>query len=135
MAQPLEEDWNAISVQLCRLQVLTGLLGLASPRRRKAHIPCCTVFGTHDSKAKQAWLDRYLALPNGIPSHDTFGRVFAALDAEVFRQHFIDWVRAIWPREAGEVITVDGKTVCGSHERGIGKEAIHLVSVWAQQSR
>lgn len=86
-------------------------------------------------KAKQPWLERYLALPNGIPSHDTFGRFFAALDAPAFQQHFIGWVRAIWPAEAGEVITVDGKTLRGSHDRGIGKDAIHLVSVWAQQSR
>jgi predicted transposase YbfD/YdcC len=86
-------------------------------------------------KAKQAWLERYLALPNGIPSHDTFGLLFAALDAAEFQQHFIGWVRAIWPRELGEVITVDGKTLRGSHDRGIGKDAIHLVSVWAQQSR
>lgn len=86
-------------------------------------------------KAKQAWLERYLALPNGIPSHDTFGRVFAALDAEQFQQHFISWVQAIWPHHLGEVITVDGKTLRGSHDRTIGKDAIHLVSVWAQQSR
>jgi predicted transposase YbfD/YdcC len=86
-------------------------------------------------KAKQPWLEHYLALPNGIPSHDTFGRVFAALDASAFQEHFIDWVRAIWPRDMGEIITVDGKTLRGSHDRGIGKDAIHLVSVWAQQSR
>ena len=59
-------------------------------------------------KAKQPWLERFLALPNGIPSHDTFGRFFAALDAAAFQQHFLDWVRAIWPAEAGEVISVDG---------------------------
>jgi predicted transposase YbfD/YdcC len=86
-------------------------------------------------KAKQPWLERFLALPNGIPSHDTFGRFFAALDAAAFQQHFLDWVRAIWPAEAGEVISVDGKTLCGSHDRTIGKAAIHLVSVWAQHSR
>lgn len=86
-------------------------------------------------KAKQSWLERYLALPNGIPSHDTFGRVFAALDAAEFQEHFICWVRAIWPAELGEIISVDGKTLRGSHDRTIGKEAIHLVSVWAQQSR
>jgi len=86
-------------------------------------------------KAKQPWLERFLALPNGIPSHDTFGRFFAALDAAAFQQHFLDWVRAIWPAEAGEVISVDGKTLCGSHDRTIGKPAIHLVSVWAQHSR
>ena len=43
-------------------------------------------------KAKESWLRRFLLLPNGIPSHDTFGRVFAALDPELFRQAFIDWV-------------------------------------------
>jgi predicted transposase YbfD/YdcC len=86
-------------------------------------------------KSKQHWLARYLALSNGIPSHDTFGRVFAALDASAFQEHFIAWVRAVWPAEAGEVITVDGKTLRGSHDRANGKEAIHLVSVWAQQSR
>jgi len=86
-------------------------------------------------KAKQPWLERFLALPNGIPSHDTFGRFFAALDAAAFQQHFLAWVRAIWPVEGGEVISIDGKTLCGSHDRGIGKAAIHLVSVWAQHSR
>jgi hypothetical protein len=52
-----------------------------------------------------------LALPNGIPSHDTFGRGFAALDATQFQAHFVRWVQAIWPAELGEVISVDGKTV------------------------
>lgn len=88
-------------------------------------------FGT----SKRSWLEGYLALPNGIPSHDTFGRVFAALDAEQFQAHFVNWVKAIWPTELGQVISIDGKTVCGSHERGIGKQAIHMVSAWAQQSR
>ena len=88
-------------------------------------------FGT----TKRTWLERYLALPNGIPSHDTFGRVFAALDATQFQEHFVRWVQAIWPAELGEVISIDGKTVCGSHDRGIGKDAIHMVSAWAQQSR
>lgn len=85
--------------------------------------------------SKQAWLKTFLALPNGIPSHDTFGRVFAALDATQFQQGFLSWVRAIWPSTAGEVVALDGKTLRGSHDRGIGKDAIHLVSAWASQSR
>lgn len=86
-------------------------------------------------KAKHAWLEQYLGLPNGIPSHDTFGRVFAARDAEQFQQHFITWVKTIWPATLGEVISIDGKTVRGSHDRTIGKDAIHLVSAWAHHSR
>ncbi len=88
-------------------------------------------FGT----TKQAWLHTFLALPNGIPSHDTFGRVFAALDATQFQQGFLHWVRAIWPTPAGEVVAIDGTTLRGSHDRGIGKDAIHLVSAWASRSR
>lgn len=92
-------------------------------------------FGT----AKEPWVRSFLALPNGIPSHDTFGRVVAALDAEQFQQGCTQrvpgWVRAVWPSTAGEVIALDGKTLRGSHDRGIGKEAIHVVSAWAGQSR
>lgn len=86
-------------------------------------------------KAKRSWLEQYLGLPNGIPSHDTFGRVFAALDAEQFQQHFIGWVKTIWPPALGEVVSIDGKTMRGSHDRTLGKDAIHLVSAWAHQSR
>ena len=86
-------------------------------------------------KAKQAFLKQFLALPSGIPSHDTFGRVFAALDAQAFQAGFGRWVRAIWPASCGEVIALDGKTSCGSHDRGSGKDAIHLVSAWASEAR
>ena len=125
---------------------------LPDPRveRTKAHslidiisIAICAVICGADSwvaietfgTSKRGWLEGYLALANGIPSHDTFGRVFAALDAEQFQAHFVGWVKAIWPPELGEVISIVGKTVCGSHDRGIGKDAIHMVSAWAQQSR
>ncbi len=86
-------------------------------------------------KTKHTWLRGFLDLPNGIPSHDTFGRVFAALDADQFQQGCLRWVRAIWPSSAGDIVAVDGKTLRGSHERGIGKDAIHLVSAWAGQAR
>jgi len=85
--------------------------------------------------AKHTWLRSFLALPNGIPSHDTFGRVFAALDAEQFQQGFLRWVRAAWPPSTGDLVAIDGKTLRGSHDRGIGKDAIHLVSAWAGQAR
>jgi predicted transposase YbfD/YdcC len=85
--------------------------------------------------AKHAWLRTFLALPNGIPSHDTFGRVFAVLDAAQFQQGFLRWVQVAWPPTTGELIAVDGKTLRGSHDRGVGKDAIHLVSAWADQAR
>lgn len=81
--------------------------------------------------AKRGWFDSFLDLPNGIPSHDTFGRVFAALDPDQFQQCFLAWVRAALPQHAGSVIAVDGKPVRRSHDRGAGKAAIHMVSAWA----
>ncbi|GAC1645113.1 MAG: ISAs1-like element ISEc1 family transposase [Chloroflexota bacterium] len=80
---------------------------------------------------KAPWLRTFLALPNGIPSHDTFGRLFAALDPVQFQQSFLAWVRAVTPLTTGQVIALDGKTVRRSHDRGKGKGAIHMVSAWA----
>ncbi len=85
--------------------------------------------------AKQAWLATFLALPHGIPSHDTFGRVFAALDGAPFAACFRGWVAAIAERTAGQVIAVDGKALRRSHDRGAGKGALHMVSAWACTNR
>jgi predicted transposase YbfD/YdcC len=86
-------------------------------------------------QAKWAWLRTFLALPNGIPSHDTFGRVFARLDPERFQACFLGWVRAIVAHTAGEVVAVDGKTLRRSHDRRAGKAALELVSAWAAANR
>jgi len=85
-------------------------------------------------QAKEAWLRTFLELPAGIPSHDTFGRFFAALDAEAFQQAFMRWVEGVFRVSKGQVIAIDGKTLRGSHERGIGRDAIHMVNAWATQS-
>lgn len=84
-------------------------------------------------REKEEWLRTFLALPGGIPSHDTFGRVFARLDPEEFRRCFLTWVRAVGEPES-EVVAIDGKTARRSHDRGAGKEALHLVSAWATTS-
>ena len=84
-------------------------------------------------KAKHAWLRTFLDLPNGIPSHDTFGRVFSLLDPVAFQQAFQAWVRAIQHTVKG-VVAIDGKTVRRSHDRAKGKQAIHLVSAWASEN-
>jgi predicted transposase YbfD/YdcC len=85
-------------------------------------------------KTKHDWLKQYLTLPAGIPSHDTFSRVFRLLDAAEFQRRFMHWVEAHFRIPAGEVIAVDGKTLRGSRDRFRGQEAIHLVSAWASES-
>ena len=82
-------------------------------------------------KSKREWLSRLLKLANGIPSHDTFGRVFARLDSVQFESCFTEWVRAVNEVVEGQVVAIDGKTVRRSHDRLAGKSAIHMVSAWA----
>ena len=83
---------------------------------------------------KEEWFKSFLELPNGIPSHDTFGEVFARLDPEQFQRCFIEWVEAIAQVIQGEVVAIDGKTVRRSHDRTLGKGAIHMVNVWASSN-
>ena len=85
-------------------------------------------------KAKEAFFTELLDLPNGIPSHDTFGRVFALMDPKQFEASFVQWVRSISQRVKG-VVTIDGKTLRRSHDRAAGKKALHRVSAWAVENR
>ena len=84
---------------------------------------------------KKEWLSRFLDLKNGIPSHDTFGRVFARLDPEQFQQSFLSWVQAVFAVTGGQVIAVDGKELRRSHDKGLGKRAIRMISAWATANR
>ncbi len=86
-------------------------------------------------QAQQAWLETFLALPNGIPSHDTIGRVFARLDPAQFRECFLSWVSAISKLSQGQVVAIDGKKLRRSHNRRSGKDAIWMVSAWATANR
>lgn len=86
-------------------------------------------------KAKQDWFESFLELPNGIPSHDTFNRVFARLDPVEFRACFLNWIKAASELIGGQVIAIDGKVLRRSHDRGIGKGAIDMVSAWACANR
>jgi len=83
------------------------------------------------AESRRAWLSQFLALGEQVPSHDTFGRVFALLDAETFHQRFAEWVRAVVDQTEGQVIAIDGKTARGSADKGLGKAALHTVSAWA----
>jgi len=86
-------------------------------------------------RAKRDWLEALLGLPNGIPSHDTFGRVFARLDAEKFEACFVKWVQHLHELTQGQLLAIDGKTVRRSHDRRQKKGPLHLVSAWATESR
>lgn len=78
---------------------------------------------------------QFLELPNGIPSHDTFARLFARLNPQQFQQCFLNWIKAINKITEGEVIAVDGKALRHSYDKGAGIGAIHMVSAWATQNR
>ena len=86
-------------------------------------------------EAKSDWLKTFLKLPNGIPSHDTFGRIFALLSAEKFEQCFRDWISSLTLDLSREVIAIDGKTLRGSHRRSNGIRPLHIVSAWASEHR
>lgn len=84
---------------------------------------------------KQVWLAQFIALPNGVPSHDTFNRVFARLKPDEFQHCFINWIRAVTKATDGQVVPIDGKRLRRSHNRSVGQEAIELVSAWAAENR
>jgi predicted transposase YbfD/YdcC len=96
---------------------------------------CFHRFRTLPGKAKHQWLKKILELPNGIPSHDTFARVFASLNPEQFQDCFLHWVKSIAEVSEGEVIAIDGKTLRHSYDNANGKGAIQMVSAWATANR
>ena len=81
-------------------------------------------------KLKKEWLGQYLQLPHGIPSHDTFNRFFSSLDPVQLEDSFLEWVRSVSELTAGEVVSIDGKTLRGSRAAG-SKSVVHMVSAWA----
>ena len=106
-------------------------------------IAVCAVLGEAESfedialygRCKRQWLEGFLALPNGIPSHDTFRRVLMLVDPDTFERSFLDWVRAVFrPEEGGpRQVAVDGKTVRRSFDRRHGRSPLHLVSAYATE--
>ena len=124
---------------------------LADPRveRTKKHklidilfIAVCTLICGGESftdmedfgEAKEQWLRTLLELPHGIPSHDTFGRVFSLLDPQAFGECFLRWSATLHEATQGEVIALDGKTLRHSFDRATGQSALHLVSAWASEN-
>ena len=83
-------------------------------------------------RSKIKWFKTFLALPNGIPSHDTFGRVFAMLDPMAFEECFMKWIAALATASRGRLIAIDGKAIRRSLDTANGKAAIHMVSAWCE---
>jgi len=108
-------------------------------------IAVCAVLGEAETfedialygRCKRAWLEGFLALPNGIPSHDTFRRVLMLVDPDAFERSFLGWVRAVFRPEEGapRQVAIDGKTVRRSFDRKTGRSPLHLVSAYAAEGR
>ena len=86
------------------------------------------------AQIRQDWFKTFLELPNGIPSHDTFGRFYAALDPVAFSRCFTSWIQSVAEVTEGEVVAVDGKTLRRSFDKASSKAAIHMVSAWASKA-
>jgi predicted transposase YbfD/YdcC len=120
---------------------------LTDPRRRKVVYPlvnvvvidiCAVICGADDfvaisrfGRTKREWLARFLDLETGIPSHDRFNAIFAAIKPAEFEKCLLSWITALHEVSAGQVIAIDGKTLRRSFDSANSKAAIHMVSAWA----
>ena len=120
---------------------------LTDPRRRKVTYPllnivviavCAVICGADDfvaiadfGRTKRKWFARFLDLRSGIPSHDRFNAVLAAIKPAEFEACLLSWVTALHEITDGQVVAIDGKTLRRSFDKATGKAAIHMVSAWA----
>jgi predicted transposase YbfD/YdcC len=135
-AKPLLVEFKTLTeprVARTRLHSLNEILVIAI---------CGFVCGVEDwvdleffGNCKKEWFKTFLPLANGIPSHDTFGRVFAALDPVEFSRCFARWMRGVSKVTDGQVVAIDGKTLRHSFDTAAKKSAIHMVSAWATRNQ
>ena len=120
---------------------------LTDPRRRKVLYPlinivtialCAVICGADDfvaiakfGRVKQKWLSRFLDLSNGIPSHDRFNTILAAVKPAEFEACLLSWITDLHEITGGQLVAIDGKTLRRSFDAASGKSAIHMVSAWA----
>src|SRR5215218_9816510 len=136
MLEALIKELVAIEDPRCEWKVEHRLLDILV-------IAVCAVLGEAETfedialygRCKRAWLGGFLELPNGIPSHDTFRRVFTLVDPEAFERSFLGWVRAVFRPGEGvpRQVAIDGKTVRRSFDRKKGCSPLHLVSAYATE--
>lgn len=120
---------------------------LTDPRRGEPTYPllnvvvmtlCAVISGADDfvaiarwSTKNRTWLARYLDLSAGVPSHDRFNAIFAAMNAREFEMCLLSWITSLHEITSGQVIAIDGKTLRRSYDAASSKSAIHMVSAWA----
>jgi len=121
--------------------------GLTDPRRREPTYPlinivtiaiCAVICGADDfvsiahfGRQRRAWLGKFLDLSEGIPSHDRFNAIFAALKPAEFERCLLSWISALHEISGGQIVAIDGKTLRRSFDAATSKSAIHMVSAWA----
>ena len=138
--------------ELKKTSLVTFFMGVEDPRLqrgRRHHLldimviaVCAVVSGSRGwseieewADGNEKWLRTLLELPHGIPSADTFARVFSIIDANKFEQCFSEWVQAVNRFCGGKLIAIDGKTLRRSFNRAAEKTAIHLVSAWSVENQ
>ncbi len=120
---------------------------LTDPRRGEPVYPlinivviaiCAVVSGSDDfvaiakyGRTKREWLSQFLDLENGIPSHDRFNAILAALKPAEFEKCLLSWITSLHEITGGQIVAIDGKTLRRSYDKANGKAAIHMVSAWA----
>ena len=120
---------------------------LTDPRRRKVVYPligiitiafCAVIAGADDfvaiaeyARKKRTWLSRFLELSHGVPSHDRFNAILAAIKPDEFEQCLLSWITDHHEISGGQVVAIDGKALRRSYDKAAGKSAIHMVGAWA----
>jgi predicted transposase YbfD/YdcC len=116
----------------CRLHHLCDMIAIAL---------CAVICGAESwedvaeyGRQKEAWLKTFLRLPNGIPSHDTFNRVFRLLKPKPFQACFRSWMQSLVEATSGRIVAIDGKTLRHSFDHAAGASALHMISAWAVEN-
>ena len=146
MMLPQKWDMDMVESQGC-VSLSDHFADLTDPRSGKVTHPlvsmitiavCAVICGADDfvaiaafGRSKRKWLGKFLDLTNGIPSHDRFNQVLAALRPAEFEKCLLSWISALHEITAGQVVAIDGKTLRRSYDRASSKSAIHMVSAWA----
>ncbi|MEG4107351.1 ISAs1 family transposase [Microcoleus sp. S13_C5] len=148
VTSPQQQTNSLPSINLLNTSFLEHFANLKNPRieRSKEHllkdirwIAILAVLSGADGwvaieaygNAKYEWLKSFLELPNGIPSHDRFSRVFARIEPQQFQECFLSWVNAIFGELELNVIAIDGKTMKQSYDRNDQQKALHIVTAWS----